>query len=408
MFAPSIRTGYYPNIVFISQDKKTGQFRDSPCPPVWMDSGLPVQKSLRRRRLYSPQSSPALQQPQQHSNRLLHPYSSPLPQTHWSSVPSPPPQQYEDGPPEGMWASFPSYPTSAPPTHHHPPPPMDRISIHQTAQDSSDPRRRQRRKGFHGIFGRSADEGRGRQVDVSRLYPPSSPYEQSRLSTHSAPDELEHRHLHYVSQSSVPGYMVLSSPSPHDDPVPMSLPRTPTYPPSGRRRMHSATGVGDAALADEEEFRLFVEATAGLGPEQAHREPPSHHLAYSAHGPPQQEIPPTSRSHTTGDLVSPLGETPTTMFALQQIAQMPEISPRTQSEPRRTSFTDLDRWLQAPGTSMAIPDVSPVEDTPEDDDELPDYAQSQAQAHDRQRAEATRRAQELQRRWQQSGSRRGI
>jgi hypothetical protein len=74
--------------------------------------------------------------------------------------------------------------------------------------------------------------------------------------------------------------------------------------------------------------------------------------------------------------------------------QAPPSQPRlTQhlSMPHISNLGPLEHWED-------VPDVSPIED------ELPDYAASQAQAQAAQRIEATRRAQELQRRWQESGS----
>ena len=59
--------------------------------------------------------------------------------------------------------------------------------------------------------------------------------------------------------------------------------------------------------------------------------------------------------------------------------------------PQMSAHAPLGSWQD-------IADSLPIED------ELPDYAASQAQAQAAQRVEATRRAQELQRRWQASGS----
>lgn len=109
-------------------------------------------------------------------------------------------------------------------------------------------------------------------------------------------------------------------------------------------------------------------------------------------------------------LVSPLQETPTTMRALQQLAQLPHDSlgsgqqdaqiAQTPSSTRRANeaaMAGVDLWIEPPTPAFDEDDVSPIID-----DELPDYASSQQQAQAEQRAEATRRAQELQRRWRQS------
>ncbi|KAK3706115.1 hypothetical protein LTR37_012942 [Vermiconidia calcicola] len=87
------------------------------------------------------------------------------------------------------------------------------------------------------------------------------------------------------------------------------------------------------------------------------------------------------------------------------LAQMPEGRHGVQRERLHTSHSGLDLWLEPPRLGDEISDVSPED---EHDDELPDYAESQAQAQAHQRVEAARRAQELQNRWQQSGARRGI
>ena len=70
---------------------------------------------------------------------------------------------------------------------------------------------------------------------------------------------------------------------------------------------------------------------------------------------------------------------------------------------------DLDDWLsRSARAASSTGDVSPLEESFGFDDELPDYAESQAQAQAGQRAEAARRAQELQRRWIESGARRAM
>lgn len=333
------------------------------------------------------------------------------------------------------------------------------------------------------------------------LYPQLSPYDPNRMSTYSAPEQLEHTFPRSVSQPNSPGFAPDWSalPSRTDGPTsPVGIPRSPTYPPAGRRRMRSAAGPGDAAFDDEQDFRLFVEATAGLPPD----------LGFS---PTQTSQSPLRRAATTqsagpsgrrqSEIASPTAETPTTMLALQHLAAIPQanqtyrpqrtpqaIPPQPQQHhapstaqlrPQATrtasqrdrlaaSAAGLDLWLPSPispqsqqpysahpsiprrpeGSSnhgiaptAATPsyaDVSPL--TPaapshaagfhglgldreierqleelalEDDgdgygrrdydDELPDYAQSQAEAQAERRAEAARRAQELQERWLRRG-----
>ncbi|KAK4541419.1 hypothetical protein LTR36_008020 [Oleoguttula mirabilis] len=242
----------------------------------------------------------------------------------------------------------------------------------------------------------------GQNVDYSLLYPQLSPYG-GQSGSRSAPDELRYM-PRSVSQPSTPNYF---QPRFEEiEPQPFQLPRSPTYPPTGRRRMHSDTGVQDAAFADEQEFRLFVEATAGLGPEQAFRDSHSHPSSSSF---PQQRSWNTGHSASpaspSGELVSPLEGTPTTLRALRHLAQMPQASSESLRQRLHISPSGLDPWLQPPRrmSSSAISPVDPVDDLPSDD-EPPDYASSQAQAQAGQRVEAARRAQELQRRWEEGGS----
>ena len=262
-------------------------------------------------------------------------------------------------------------------------------------------------------------------VDYTLLYPQMSPYS-SEFGMRSAPDEMQHVPPRSVSQPVSPGYFPRTYD--RDDPQPGQLPRSPTYPPAGRRRMHSASGVQDGAFADEMEFRLFVDATAGLGPEQAYRNltyPPSHEPVR------RPRTWDDERHHSNPvspleDLVSPLEETPTTLRALQHLAQMPQASHTPQRSPTLRAFQQLAQLPQAaseyprqrtrtPASGVALwlasshdpsrlehIDFDGEEDLP--DEELPDYASSQAQAQASHRVEAARRAQELQQRWQSGRS----
>ena len=351
------------------------------------------------------------------------------------------------------------------------------------------------------------------------LYPQMSPYDSNRMSTYSAPEHLEHSQYGSFSQPNTPGFAPTgwsALPSRSDEPSPVGIPRSPTYPPAGRRRMHSAAGLGDAAFEDEQDFRLFVEATAGLPPDIGGFSPTQQQQSQSS---PRRRATTQGRQSSVpaagGSEVSPVAETPTTMFALQQLASIPQANqtyrPQTQSqaqsqpqyrayepqrsvsqqqtrhesrpqrpEPHRTdsattrerlaaSASGLDLWLPSPvspqtartptqntiprrlvGSSTAraasvsshysaispltpdAPHHQPHAPSPaafadlddeitrqlaeleleeeegegagrEHDDELPDYAQSQAEAQAERRAEAARRARELQERWLRRG-----
>ena len=377
-----------------------------------MDLRGRAQNTPDRQQVRSRPSDSSLQPTAPPSRTSPQPYSSPLPQTQWSEIPLPyRPRNWTESreepfpalvpDPSYVWRLRPSTP--------------DTGSRNSQAQPTS--RTRRRPQGIRNLLGREDDETRDQPMDVSMLYPQMSPYE-DRFSSYSAPDDLEFYHTRSVSQPPTASFT--SMPSDFDDLPSLSIPRSPTYPPAGRRRMHSATGVGDAAFADEQEFRLFVEATAGLGPEQTFRNHQPYSSSTSSQRRPRHDSSPQPRQQLppNSDTVSPLEETPTTMYALQQLASMPQASQEPQRQRLNTSASGLDLWLQPPGatppTRTSVHDVSPLEELgrlghlDDDDDELPDYAESQAQAQAHQRAEASRRAQELQRRWQQSGSRRGL
>ena len=441
--------------------------------------------------LQPPSYQPYRQQPQRVGQL---PHSSPLPQTQWTDVPpvyrprnwvdpeevSPTAvRQSQRADPMSAWRARP------------PPPPAPANSRH----DGGTTRKRKAPR----IFRRqdTAESAQQQQpFDATMLYPEMSPYDSSRMSVYSAPENMQHSHSPgFLSQPNSPGFAPSWSalPSRSEEPSPIGIPRSPTYPPAGRRRMHSTTGVGDAAFDDEHDFRLFVEATAGLPPE----------VGFSRQSPTTSSQSPRRRATTQGrqdslptNEFSPTAETPSTMFALQQLASIPQanqtyrpyqqsqISSRSEPQPQpqlqpppsrpqatrsgssrdrlAASASGLDLWLPSPispqssshqpqtthqhisrrpvgsssserpatVSSRAYPDISPLtpalgisgldreierqleeleleeEDEGEQrdwDDELPDYAQSQAEAQAERRAEAARRAQELQERWLRRG-----
>ena len=353
-----------------------------------------------RQRLHPQHSSSSLQPSPSPGRRSPAPYSSPLPQTQWADMPLPyRPRDWPESDDE-LYESI--HNTSTPAWYLRPPEATHEI---QAAQAGSEARRRRRNRGIRDIFTRNESEAQGQPTDVSMLYPQLSPYDDrmSTYSTYSAPEVLEHYRERPVNRTESLAY-----PTHHNsylEPPSPGIPRSPTYPPASRRRGHSTAG-DDHGFTDEEEFHLFVQATAGLGPDTGFRH--AHPMSPTERWRAENDIPLLHRPATTGDIVSPLGETPTTMHAFQQIPQMPERYQH--SLPRRerheASTPGLDLWLNNPPTAaIEIEEISPID---EFDDELPDYAESQAQAQAHQRAEAARRAQELQRRWQMSGSRRGI
>lgn len=247
-------------------------------------------------------------------------------------------------------------------------------------------------------------------MNATLLYPQMSPYTQ-------AEDDISHATFDYyprsVSQPVTPRLGETTTAAHDTYATDLS-----SYGP-GVENQFSERGfsTNDAAFNDEHEFRLFVEATAGLGPIASIDD---QMFVSNLSGSQPVDIRPSYReeAHT---FVSPIAETPNTVQALQHLAQMPQGTYDTQpTRPDLQRFgSNFDNWLQSPpapprltqqhsmpqmsahaplGSWQDIADSLPIED------ELPDYAASQAQAQAAQRVEATRRAQELQRRWQQSGS----
>ncbi|KAK0274621.1 hypothetical protein LTR35_007960 [Friedmanniomyces endolithicus] len=323
------------------------------------------------------------------SNRhsRVEPQSAPLPQNQWADVPLPYRPREMPDPADRPRPSVPGHALS---------------SSVATPESSRNRRRPQALRNappaFPDFVARSSMERQAR--NPTHLYPGMSPYA-DRLPSASAPAEVEHV-ARSVSQPNSPSYF--QQRFQESQPPFMHIPRSPTYPPAGRRRMHSASGVTDAAFADEEEFRLFVDATAGLGPEQAFRNASSPICTRDRHS--------RSTTHPSApqQAGSPDEQTPTTLHALRQLAAMPLASTQHSRQRLQTSASGLDLWLQPPSRPMSAGAVSHSDDEDDDnnddemppDDELPDYAQSQAQAQALQRAEAARRAQELQRRWHES------
>lgn len=311
-------------------------------------------------------------------------HSSPLPQREWTQSPSSV-QPHDRLPSETVHRSISVRPTYVP-----------RASINdQTSQRSPHYRRRRGRGGSRDSLwwiDQDTEREHGAIHDGSH-HLQTNPYN-DRLSIYSAPEQLEHYDRRLMTMESSTGYAVLSSPD-----TPMSFPRSPTYPPArGRRYYNNSRGVDDASFVDASEFHLFVQATAGLQQEDIFVYPRSDQNPSSSQG--RQRIPPQRPSHDdiSTDLISPVEEASMTISALRHLAQMPDGPPDL--------FQSLSVQSQPSQAPTLVAPISP-EEFEEFDDELPDYEESQAQAWSHRRVEAARRAQELQRRWQQTGARRG-
>ena len=365
-----------------------------------MDLSRHGRPSDGQRPLRPQQSSSSLRRSSASAGNLRsQPHSTPLPQRQWSELPMPyRPRNWQE---------------SEQPTQHPDPSFAWRLSqisssernVRRSAGGLASRRHRSPRA-LQSIRSRAEDDIEASSIDPTLLYPQMSPYD-NQLTAVSAPDELEHPHI-TVSQPSTPDWMRLQQEPPEPN---SALPRSPTYPPTGtgRRRFHSASGVTDAAFQDEHDFRLFVEATAGLGPIPAFRHEQS--SSSSSRQRSRHEDDSNDRQSRVDFPVSPIEESPIAERAMHGLPQMPfdnALTRRndqpTQRQRLETSASGLDLWLQPP-SATASHDWTSVPDIVQDDDELPDYASSQAQAQAAQRVEAARRAEELQRRWRESGGR---
>ena len=245
-------------------------------------------------------------------------------------------------------------------------------------------------------------------MNATLLYPQMSPYSQPD-------DDIGNTTFDYyprsVSQPVTP-WLGETTTAPHDT----YATAFPSHGPWTENELGRADfSTGDAAFNDEHEFRLFVEATAGLGPIASIDD---QMFVFNLSG--SQPVDIRASSHENSPpIVSPVAETPNTVQALHHLAQMPQGTHDPQpTRPDLQRFgSNFDDWLESspayPRLAQPMPQMSAhapfgnwqdIADSLPIEDELPDYAASQAQAQAAQRVEATRRAQELQRRWQESGS----
>jgi hypothetical protein len=217
-----------------------------------------------------------------------------------------------------------------------------------------------------------------------------------------------------ISQPNTPGFS--DSFAQHAEQQPGRTLRTPTYPFTGQCRHQSASGRSDAAFSDEQEFQLFVEATAGLGPISpiVHDASPSSSESRSWQGGNVS----TLRDDLGHALVSPLEEDIRAMHSRQGAGRTLYQVPSPAYGQALDAVPYIWSNAQPPSTNWDAsppdePQSAPLLDwrnVPESGvicDELPDYAASQAEAQASQRVEATRRAAELKRRWQEGNRRVG-
>ncbi|KXT04692.1 hypothetical protein AC578_2118 [Pseudocercospora eumusae] len=301
----------------------------------------------------------------------------PSPHTHWEHIPvSYRPRDWR-GPADTRTPVSPL--TPAPLSHH---------SFDERTHYHSSPRasRRYRPSSPNNTYVQHAYASPPHPTAAALLFPQAGTHE-DRRSTYSALDQLQH-YPRSVSQPNTPRAVPSVLSEDMNEPPWGMIPRSPTYP-SARRRPRSTTNIGDGTFTHAEDFHLFVQATSGLAPEQSLRDAAS---GVAAH---DDRSTAPNVEHVEGEtMISPgTTQTPTTLFALRQLAQMPEGShtPPLRPEPRRltteppdTRHSGVDVWLQPPSATWED-DESNAED-----DELPDYAESQAQAQAAQRVEAAR------------------
>jgi hypothetical protein len=140
-----------------------------------------------------------------------------------------------------------------------------------------------------------------------------------------------------------------------------------------RRESEAADG-----FTSPSEFALFAEATSSLNIDA------SPYLPWS-----RASRPSPSQSR----LAAPLPPLPRSHSSPASSNRFPVRQP-SRTQLLAEAMVGLEREDSAPGSQSS-------------DDELPDYAQSQAEAHARQRREAARRAQELEQSWSNARRRRG-
>ncbi|KAI6838597.1 hypothetical protein KC332_g6082 [Hortaea werneckii] len=381
-----------------------------------MDFGSIKRKvSLSSRKLGSKASTDSIQKSSKAELEPYNTYSSPLPQAQWSEIPLP------FRPKDWVGQRHHNGPSHAKESHLRPPAAsisgqsLSRTSPAASVQPSQKIRRRP--GALRDLAQRSITAtADGSDGERALLHPQRNQH----VDDYSTVSDQSRASPRSISQPNTPSHLQTRFDESQPTPMPsLGIPRSPICPPTGRRRMHSDSGVQDDAFRNESDFRLFVEATAGLEPEQPPKPKPDS-LHYPSDTSPHHYGP--SQPY---DIVSPTVETPTTLHALQGIAQMPKsASPPHRRRPLETPPLDpiaFDLSLHSgvpPSRSLRPPTDSSstfggVGESPlssDEDEELPDYAasQAQAQAQAAQRVEAARRAQELQRRWQEGAKRRGF
>jgi hypothetical protein len=279
-------------------------------------------------------------------------------------------------------------------------------------------------------------------IDTQAQYPnaysrsmPNSPYEYYSCSSAPAPATMSRAHSSAADYSDFTQYQSYTPPL-HLQPQPQSpltlrqvratsmntyfdasQPRARTFPDtvtspsmrggvSSRPRPHTWLSPTDS-FSDASQFSLFVQATTGL----------NESAPFSPNGPPQLQGSLFARTSGNDRIPLPFQNASAAVdeprlahsqtewqnfeppsFATQSVSASMHDTSRPESSPQPDGSFDMtavNRELELLG----------LDDTRRLDEELPDYAQSQAEAHERRREEASARARELEARWRSTRTR---
>lgn len=174
---------------------------------------------------------------------------------------------------------------------------------------------------------------------------------------------------------------------------------------STRPRPHTWLSPTDS-FSDASQYHLFVEATTGL---------PSDGDAFSTNGPPQLQGSLFARRTTNDTIPIPLQHTSAStssranMRSDWQYYEPPSTSSRSVSSPI-SHRSRSERYPQHRDSAHIAAvnrelELLGLEDDDVPDDELPDYAQSQAEANAKKRQAASARARELEAQWRSTRGR---
>lgn len=252
----------------------------------------------------------------------------------------------------------------------------------------------------------------GQSHDATPLYPPPLTRVQSanpafQDTTQYQPYPAMHEHPSRVSSLGAPFEVSPTRARTFPDPTVLS----PTARSGGSNRPRPHTWLSPTEpFADPSQFHLFVEATTGL---------PDDSDPWSPNGPNRLQSSLFARRPSRGSIPVPPQYVPapipdrTHQTASWQSFEPPLTSSRSVSAPM-SSVLPQDAF--SPHHANLTPHMNAINaelemlgldgDRSPEDDELPDYAQSQAEMDAKKRAEAAARARDLEARWRDARARR--